>query len=395
MITIEHQYTALEQVIANQALEKALDKLLHDYNKHRVFIFASNTISTKTDVVADLIHSLGERFVGLFDSVRAHTPRDDVMAGLKSARAAKADVLLAIGGGSIIDAAKAVQLALNLDIKNEQALLDCAQFSDGSRGSKAKDIVSGLITVPSFVRMIAVPTTLSGAEFSNTAGVLDTHSNSKEGYRAPNLYPQAIIYDPSITVHTPEWLWLSTAIRSVDHAVEGFCSAKSYPFLDGQFLHALQLFSTSLRQVKKEPRDLNARGINQQAVWLACCGLGKVSHGASHGIGYVLGSLCGVPHGYTSCVMLAAVLEWNYSINAEGDAAIAKALGCEGQTASAAVKQLIADLGLPTCLRDVNVEKEKFEHIAERSFNNSVVQLNPRAIQSADDVLEILDLAAN
>ena len=71
------------------------------------------------------------------------------------------------------------------------------------------------------------------------------------------------------------------------------------------------MFASSLPSVKSNPADFDARSLNFQAVWLACCGLGTVSLGASHGIGYILGSLCCVPHGYTSCVMLPSVLAWN------------------------------------------------------------------------------------
>jgi maleylacetate reductase len=132
---------------------------------------------------------------------------------------------------------------------------------------------------------------------------------------------------------------------------------------------------------------------NQQAVWLACCGLGTVPHGASHGIGYILGSLCGVPHGYTSCVMLPAVLEWNQSELQAQMSSIAAAMGRPTAPAHAVVKKLIASLGLPTTLREVNVPRSKLDEIAERAFEHPVVKRNPRAILSVDDVLQILELA--
>jgi len=393
MPLITHDYTALENVLCNARILEAMPQQLENYGYGKALILSANTLHQQTETVNDVVATLGDKAAAVFSKIRTHTPRDDVLTALAVAKQAEIDVIIAIGGGSIIDAAKAVQLGLNLNLTNADDYRQYAQLADGTRGNKTKTLASGDVEFSNAVRVIAVPTTLSGAEFSNTAGILDIDSGSKEGYRAPNLYPRSIIYDPEISAHTPEWLWLSTAIRSIDHAVEGYCSSRAYPYLEGQFLHALTLFADSLRAVKGDPSDLNARNLNQQAVWLACCGLGRVTHGASHGIGYILGSLCGVPHGYTSCVMLPAVLTWNAEINGERQRAIAKALGDETQTAGHQIKQLVDDLGLPTNLRAVGVKQHQLAEIAKRAAEHSVVQSNPRPVNSAADVTAILDLA--
>lgn len=387
---LEFNYSALDTVLCGSAVASRLSGQVDKLGCERVLLLASNSLSNKLDQCAELRAALGDRYAGLFDQIAAHTPRQDVMQGLQFAREVEADLLVSLGGGSIIDACKVIQLALDQDIQTEQQLLEYAQLADGSRGAKAGDF--SLFCEPSSIRQIAVPTTLSGAEFSNNAGVLNTSISAKEGYRGIDLCPQCIIYDPALSLHTPEWLWLSTAIRSLDHAVEGYCSADSNAFLDGHFLHAMRLFADSLPRTKSNPDDLAARSLNQQAVWLACCGLGTVAHGASHGIGYILGSLCGVPHGYTSCVMLPAVLEWNAHNQAERQTAIAEALGKTGSAATA-IKSLIASLGLPTSLQQVGVQVDQLDQIAERSILHPVVRKNPRSLASAEQVREILALA--
>lgn len=389
--SIRFEYSALESVSSGAALASVLPGLLEVMAAKRILLVASRSLSQASDNFQDLRSILGDRYVGLFTEIAAHTPRVDVLAALQAARDANADVLVALGGGSIIDACKVVQLAMDQDIQSAEELLQYAQFSDGSRGPKAGDF--SLFTEASKIRQIAVPTTLSGAEFSNNAGVLDTDKSAKEGYKGINLCPQHIIYDPALSLHTPEWLWLSTAIRSLDHAVEGYCSADTYAYLDAHFLHAMRLFAESLPRTKKSPDDLSARSLNQQAVWLACCGLGTVGHGASHGIGYILGSLCGVPHGYTSCVMLPAVLQWNAEINQQRHAAIADALGHADGSAAAAVRDLIASLGLPTTLQQLGVSSEQLPSIAQRAIKHPVLRNNPRRLESAEQVLEILQLA--
>jgi maleylacetate reductase len=326
----------------------------------------------------------------VFCGIRAHTPRQDVLKGLAVARRVKADLLVSIGGGSVIDACKVMQLALDQGVTNAAELGEYAQSSRG-RGRKAGQ--NSYFATPSAIRQIAVPTTLSGAEFSNNAGVLDAEHAIKEGYKAPQLCPSAIIYDPDLALLTPQWLWFSTAIRSLDHAVEGYCSKDCHSYVGAQFLAGIRLLASSLPQAHTNGADTVARLSNQTGVWFAGCGLGDIAHGASHGIGYILGSLCGLPHGITSCLMLPAVLEWNAVINGDRQAEIALAMGSADKPAHAAVKQLIASLGLPTSLAAAGVTQSQLQTIADQACVHPVVKNNPRPITCADHVMEILQLA--
>ena len=107
------------------------------------------------------------------------------------------------------------------------------------------------------VRQISVPTTLSGGEFSAIAGVTDERTKTKELLRHPRIMASAVILDPAVTVHTPEWLWLSTGIRAVDHCVEGVCSNEANAYADAQALKGLALLSGGLPRVKADPTDLD------------------------------------------------------------------------------------------------------------------------------------------
>ncbi|MBM87927.1 MAG: alcohol dehydrogenase [Gammaproteobacteria bacterium] len=390
-LVMEFNYSALEGVLVGESVNTELPRLANKLGAKRLLLLASSSLSRATNEFSQLRAALSGKCVGLFDRIGSHTPREDVLLALSVAKEAEADLLIALGGGSIIDACKAVQLAINQEITTESQLLEYAQQSDGSRGAKYGDY--SLFSTPPKIRQIAVPTTLSGAEYSNNAGVLNTRSSNKEGYRGLDLCSQYIVYDPELSEHTPEWLWLSTAIRSLDHAIEGYCSTESTPYLDAHFLQAMNMFASSLPIVKSNPADFDARSLNFQAVWLACCGLGTVSLGASHGIGYILGSLCGVPHGYTSCVMLPSVLEWNAVEFSVQQSKISIALGSRGSSASKAVKDLVSQLGLPINLRDVGVPKEQLDEIAKRAILHPVVKNNPRELSSASQVRDILELA--
>ena len=388
---MEFSYSALNKVVFDEPVTASLPRVLDSSGYRRPFLVASASLAQATAELKELRASLPGDIAGISTGIRSHTPREDALALLENVRSSGADVMISVGGGSVIDACKLVQLAIEQNLQGEAELLEYAQLGDGNRGNKHGDY--SLFVAEPKIRQIAIPTTLSGAEFSNNAGILNTNTGSKEGYKGPQLCPQVILYDPGLAAHTPLWLWLSTAIRSLDHAVEGYCSGHSSAFLDGHFLHAMRLFSKSLPVVKDGLRDAAALNLNQQAVWLACCGLGTVPHGASHGIGYILGSLCAVPHGHTSCVMLPAVLEWNRPGLEPQMQAIAAALGEPDCSAHVAVKTLIGELGLPTSLREVGVEAQQLDEIADRAFRHPVVRRNPRKIDSVEDVREILELA--
>ena len=325
----------------------------------------------------------------IFDRMPPHTPRRAVIAAAAAAREAGADLLVTIGGGSVTDGGKAVQLCLANDIRTPEAL-------DGFRPvSGPGGILGPPPCKPPSVRQITVPTTLSAGEFSAIAGVTDERRRVKELFRHPLIIPRAVVLDPAITLHTPEWLWLSTGIRAVDHCVEGICSGEANPYADAQALHGLALLTRGLPRVKADPGDLAARLDCQIGAWLSMGPLaGGVPMGASHGIGYVLGALFDVPHGYTSCVMLPAVMRWNKPANAERQALVAAAMGHAGEDAGGVLDAFIAGLGMPRSLGAVKIAPESFERIAEGAMDTPWVPRNPRPIDGPAQIREILDLAA-
>src|SRR5947207_8437419 len=295
----------------------------------RVFLMVSGTLNRATDEVAKVRSTLGNRFAGLFDRMPPHTPRHAVVEAAGMARDAGADLIVTVGGGSVTDGAKAVQLCLANDIRSAQAI-------DGLRPVAGPDGAVGPPPTmkPPAVPQITVPTTLSAGEFSAIAGVTDERSRVKELIRHPQIMPRAVVLDPAVTVHTPEWLFLSTGIRAVDHCVEGICSGEANPFGDAQALHGLSLLVRGLERVKADPGDLEARLDCQIGSWLSMGPLaGGVPMGASHGIGYVLGAVFDIPHGHTSCIMLPAVMRWNKPVNAERQALVPAAVGHPGDAA--------------------------------------------------------------
>ena len=350
----------------------------------RVFLMVSGTLNRETDEIDKVRRALGNRCVGTFDQMPPHTPRKAVIAAAEQARAAGADLIVTIGGGSITDGAKAVQLCLANDIRTPEALDACEPVNGVPPPMKA----------PS-VRQVTVPTTLSAGELCAIAGVTDERTKVKELLRHPRIIPRAVILDPAITVHTPEWLWLSTGIRAVDHCVEGMCSNEAHPFADAQALRGLSLLAQGLPRVKADPTDLAARLDCQMGSWLSMGPLASgVPMGASHGIGYVLGAVFDMPHGHTSCIMLPAVMRWNKSVNAERQALVAAAMGHPGEDAGDVLDAFIGGLGMPRSLGAVKIGADAYERIAEQAMGTPWVPRNPRRIDGPAQVREILELAA-
>ncbi len=374
----------MEEVVFGQAAANAIVAQMDRLRATRAFLMVSGTLNRQTDEIAKIQRALGARCTGLFDAMPQHTPREAVIAAAEQARAAGADLIVTVGGGSITDGAKAVQLCLANDVRSVEGI-------DAIRAVKG---VVPAMKAPT-VRQISVPTTIAGGEFTSLAGVTNSRTKVKELLRHDLAMPRAVILDPAITVHTPEWLFLSTGIRAVDHCVEGICSREAHPYADAQAVKGLTMLTSGLPRVKADRNDLDARMDCQIGTWLSTGPLAAgVPMGASHGIGYVLGSAYGVPHGYTSCVMLPSVMRWNRQDNADRQALVAAAMGHPGKDAGDVLDQFIRELGMPRSLHNIGVGREHFDEIARQAMATPWVPRNPRRIEGPAALREILELAA-
>jgi maleylacetate reductase len=374
----------MDEVVFGRPAADAISEQMERLHATRAFLMVSGTLKRTTDEIEKICTRLGPRCVTIFDAMPPHTPREAVIAATEQARSADADLIVTVGGGSITDGAKAVQLCLANNVRTV----------DGIDAIRAVKGVVPAMAAPS-VRQISVPTTIAGGDFSAAAGVTNTRSKVKEMVRHKLTIPRAVILDPAITVHTPEWLFLSTGIRAVDHCVEGLCSSEAHPYADAQALKGLSLLAHGLSRVKANPGDIEARMDCQIGTWLSMGPLSAgVPMGASHGIGYVLGAAYNVPHGYTSCVMLPSVMRWNKPENAERQALVSSAMGHPGRDAADVLDEFIRALGMPRSLQDVRIGPEHFDRIAEQSMATPWIPRNPRKIDTSAQVREILRLAA-
>lgn len=387
--TSQLRFTRTERVTMGQPAAEALLDQAKALGCTRVFLLTSATLREKSDEITRIEQALGPRHAGTHSGIAPHAPRADVLAAANAARAASADLIVSIGGGSATDAAKIVSLLIKHDVRSVEGFEPLRTYV-----SDEGEVINPVLVGPD-IPVLCVPTTLSGGEFNALSGATDEATQHKQGYEHRNMAPVMVVLDPAITVHTPEWLWLSTGVRSVDHAVETLSSNNSNDFADGLAESALKLLVEGLPRVKADPGDLEARLKCQIGAWQSMISIiGGVPMGASHAIGHILGGTCDVPHGYCSCVMAPYVLQWNAEYDDRRQARTLAALGHSHATAAEALDRFIRDLGMPRTLAEVGVDESRFQQVSEYTLLDIWGRTNPRPITSATDVMQILRLAA-
>ena len=194
------------------------------------------------------------------------------------------DMIAVFGGGSAIDAVKIACVAVTRDAQDYDGLLGVRATLDA-----AGKLVALQTQKPCTV--VAIPTTLSAAEFGIIAGATDTKTGIKHAFQSDNLAPDFILYDPWLAAATPQDLWLSTGMRAVDHAIETVLSIDSGPLTDALALQGLTMLAEGLNAAHSAPGNANALHTCQMGAWLSGTSIGRVRYGASHGLGHQLGAV--------------------------------------------------------------------------------------------------------
>ena len=315
----------------------------------KAFIITGATLASKTPLIKQVEELLGPKHhAGTFSNIKQHAPVAELDKATKAVQKDSAiDTIVSIGGGSPIDSAKAIS------------------YRTHEKSSK-------------FLYHITIPTTLSAAECTMGAGYTN-EEGKKTGIGDPGLVPNVIIYDSKFALETPQRLWLSTAIRSLDHAVELLYHPKaSEAPAKSLVLSAIEALFTYLPKSKAEPKNEDYITRLQLAAFSSLFPIGLDMGGGlglSHAMGYALGSPYGIPHGITSCISLAGVVRLKAQ-NAEDAAQIARALPFIGQNRSGddkkdslkvadAIEKLVQELGLESRLSDYKVGSDQVSVVAK------------------------------
>lgn len=318
--------------------------------------------------VTDLLEEAGLAYE-IFSQVKANPTVKVVKAGIEAFKAAGADYLIAIGGGSSMDTAKAIGIIINnpeyADVTSLEGAIDTKNPS---------------------VPIIAVPTTAgTAAEVTINYVITDEEKKRKFVCVDPHDIPVVAIIDAKMMSSMPKGLTASTGMDALTHAIEGYTTLGAWELTDMMHLKAIEIISRSLRKaVENDPQGREDMALGQ---YIAGMGFSNVGLGVVHGMAHPLGAFYDTPHGIANAVLLPYVMEYNAEYTGEKFKYIAEAMGVDttGMSQSEyraaavnAVKQLSKDVGIPEKLHEIGVKEEDLQALSESAFADVCTGGNPR-----------------
>jgi len=317
----------------------------------------------------------------IFSDVKQNPTVVQVKKGVEGFKKSGADVLIAIGGGSSIDTAKAIGI-----------IVTNPQFSDVVSLEGVADTKNKSIPI------IALPTTAgTAAEVTINYVITDEENVKKMVCIDPNSIPALSIVDAELMTSMPRGLTAATGMDALTHAIEGYITQGAWEMSDMFELKAIEMIAKHLPEVDMNPKNVEARNGMAVAQYIAGMGFSNVGLGLVHGMAHPLGAFYDIPHGVANALLLPIVMQYNAGSAVEKFGDIAKALGVDvkglskeeaAQAAVDAVENLSILLGIPEKLSDLNVKKEDLERLAQSAFNDVCTPGNPRTA-TVEDILEL------
>ena len=373
------QYNCPTNVISGHGTLPAIYKEVVNLGCKRAMIMTDPGVR-KAGLAEKVKDALVEFCVGIFDNIAQDTDLDTVDAAVAMARELKADCIVSVGGGSVIDTAKAVCVTL----KN---------------GGKCNDhIALNRLQEPQTPHIVIPTTSGTGSEVTNVAVIKSKQAGRKVFLVDPRIIPNTAILDPQFTLTLPPGLTVTTAMDAMTHAVEAMTSIMSQPICDGQALQAIRLIRENLPKVVANPNDETARNKLQIAATMAGWAFTIAQVGLAHAMAHTLGILYNVPHGAACGIVLPAVMRFNIDFAADKLAIIAQALGVntagmDDQTAASAaadaIEKLMKESGHPMRLRDVGVPEDGLDIASLHAICDTAALFNARPVGESGEVAEL------
>ena len=315
----------------------------------------------------------------IYSEIKPNPTIENVKTGVAAFKASGADCIIAIGGGSSMDTAKAIGII----IKNPD-------FAD------VRSLEGVAPTTNKCVPIIAVPTTAgTAAEVTINYVITDTEKNRKMVCVDPKDIPVVAVVDPDMMSSMPKGLTAATGMDALTHAIEGYITAGAWELSDMFHLKAIEIISNSLRgAVENTPQGREGMALGQ---YVAGMGFSNVGLGIVHSMAHPLGALYDTPHGVANAIILPTVMEYNAPATGEKYRNIAKAMGVDGvdgmtldearKAAVNAVKKLSKDVGIPENLKDI-VKPEDVDFLAQSAYDDACRPGNPRET-SVEEIKEL------
>jgi alcohol dehydrogenase class IV len=378
------EFSLRPRIMYRAGLAREIANEIQGFGSQRPFIVADRGVAA-----AGLLDAVRGGLVehvevcGVFTDVPANSSVAAVEQGAALARAAGADLLIAIGGGSPIDTAKGMRILL-------------------TEGGNLLDHQGYNLLTRALMPMIAIPTTAgTGSEVTAWAVIRDERTGVKTTFSSSFLGPDLAVLDPEMTLTLPPALTAATGMDALTHAIEAFVGNNANPVTDTLALQAIDMISNNLRAATHTGSDRDARGLMLIAACIAGVAFssGGGSLGIVHALAHAIGGVYEVHHGTANAILLPHGMRYNSDRVPNRFARIARYMGVNtGGRAEEdviedgifAVQDLAADCGLPQRLRDVGVPQDSFAMLAEMSLTDPAMYTNPKTalLQDAMAVLE-------
>ena len=343
-------------------------------------------------VTVDRLQAAAGGRLTVFAAIQPHTPYEAVLSAARAARAVAADGLVSVGGGSAIDTARLAALCVGEGVDTAADLheLRVQATPDGPRFP-----VASAHSLPH----VAVPTTLSAAEFSDGGAATCEWTGRKELFIGPSLACRMVLADPGLACATPAQTWAMTGIRALDHALETILSPRASALTDELSCAAIVHLRRSLPAALAAPEDEAVRAEGQLGAWLSYFGVANGTLGLSHAIGHQLGAQLGIPHGLASCIALPDVVLFLAPFAGGKLRPAARALevdepGTDDRALAArvagAVDDLIRQLGLPRRLGEIDAPPVDVERLADAVLCDFLVDGTPGGPPSRQELIGLL-----
>ena len=340
----------------------------------RLFILTAPVIRP---MLADMEKTLTDRGISIkyYDDIKQEPSVNDFKKTLKEAREFKADSVIGVGGGSVLDLSKLVATLIDSDQQIEDL------FGTGFVARRGKWFA-------------CIPTTSgTGSEVSPNAILLDERDALKKGVVSPHLMADAAYIDPKLTWTVPSKITAETGMDALTHCIEAYTNKFAHPVIDVYALYGIRLIAANLLHAVKDGKDVEAReALSLGSMYGGLC-LGPVNTAAVHALSYPIGGEYHISHGLSNAILLPSVMRFNMSANVKKYAEVALACGVEPgandeETAERGVEfitKLSKDCGIPTTLTELGIPETAVDHMAKAAMNvQRLLKNNPRPVTEAD-----------
>jgi alcohol dehydrogenase class IV len=377
----------VERVISGQGSLGKLAEEVERLGGNRALVLISPSVA-KTFLLDRVKAALGDKCTAVFDEVKPHSPTESIGKAVELARDANVDVLVSVGGGSAVDTGKGVAALLA-----EGGSLP--RFAVRFTPPNKKEVPP--MPAPK-IPHIAIPTTLSGGEYSYSAGI--TEAGKKFIVADPKLAPKVVLLDPEAAATAPGRLLAASGMNALAHCVEAVYSTETQPLTEAYCLTGIGLIARYLPRAVADSADLEALNHVQVAACLSGMGVYSAWTGIHHAIVHVIGGRYKAPHAEIHALMLPYGMRWNLDAVERQYLRMAREIGIETaneKALAAAVPEYVygmnQKMGLPLKLRDLGVPRDGLKQLSVDTLSDYSIHTNPKPVHSAEQVMEVLAAA--